>query len=225
MILAEYEVPVAYSMVAMAASDRPGQSWHPMQSFTCYWAAFNNIYITIAEQHGRRATLLTNPDGSVKTRRIAQVTVPKVSVVPEREQIALAFDQFTDDLKRGLVEHPNASFFVYRVPSWRGRPIETDANGQRLNGVLNVGYTPDAAHPVWAPIDIQMFEEHDPIAPNLDAVNELTKQILDVLYTVRNNTFHAGKQADDANDREVLERALPLLEIIVRSFLSTREGA
>lgn len=31
--------------------------------------------------------------------------------------------------------------------------------------------------------------------------------------------FHGGKRADDANDREVLQKALPVLKMIVESFV------
>jgi hypothetical protein len=137
----------------------------------------------------------------------------------------LAFQHFTDDLKRRLVEHPSSSFFVYRTPQWRGQPIARDASGQRLNGVLNVGYTIDDQHPVWTPIDVQTFEEYQAGARDPARADALARQILNVLYTVRNNTFHGGKRADDANDREVLEKALPLLIAIVDSFVQVRHAA
>jgi hypothetical protein len=41
---------------------------------------------------------------------------------------------------------------------------------------------------------------------------------------VRNNTFHGGKRADDANDHQVIKMALPLLKIIVEYFLSDDES-
>src|SRR5262245_38181259 len=44
-VFADYEVPVAYSMVRMATRFKEGV--HPLEVFTCYWAAFNNIYVTI----------------------------------------------------------------------------------------------------------------------------------------------------------------------------------
>lgn len=68
MMFADYEIPVAHSMVKLAAELR-GYSAHPLQEFMCYWAAFNNIYVMIAEQQGgetspkeesQRLTLHTN---------------------------------------------------------------------------------------------------------------------------------------------------------------------
>ncbi len=218
MVLSEYEVPVAYSMVAMAAQTPEWRS-DAIQQFTCYWAAFNNIYVTIAEQSGRRAELRRNPDGSIKTRAIGQVSVPEVRSVSEREQLDLAFQRFTEDLRGGLVEHSSTKFFVVRTPSWRGQRIEQDDRGQRLNGVLNVGYTVDARHPVWTPIDTVEFDAYHGGAKTPERRDVLAKQVLDVLYTVRNNTFHGGKRPDDANDNEVLDRALPLLTMIVNSFV------
>jgi hypothetical protein len=49
----------------------------------------------------------------------------------------------------------------------------------------------------------------------------LAKQILDVLYTVRNNAFHGGKRGDDANDHQVAEQALLLLTLVVESLCRT----
>jgi hypothetical protein len=218
----EYEVPVAYSMVAMA---KQLPSTHPLQAFTCYWAAFNNIYVTIAEQSGMKARLRKNADGSLRVRTVGQTNIPQVSTVSEREQIDLACDRFPDELKSRLVEHSSTAFFAYRTPQWRGEPIERDAGGQRLNGVLNVGHTVDTKHPVWAPIDIGMFEAYQRGARNSVHRDALASQILDLLYTVRNNAFHGGKMADDANDTAVLEQALPLLVMIVGSFVSIREAA
>lgn len=85
---------------------------HPMEEFLCYWAAFNNIYVTIGERAGRTPQLRKNPDGSIRTRTVGGVDVPQVNVVGERDQIDLAFLEFTDDLKRHLVEHPSTTFFV-----------------------------------------------------------------------------------------------------------------
>jgi hypothetical protein len=55
-VFADYEVPVAYSMVRMAT--RFKGDVHPLEVFTCYWAAFNNIYVAIGDQQGRRPELM-----------------------------------------------------------------------------------------------------------------------------------------------------------------------
>jgi hypothetical protein len=222
MFFQEVEVPIAYSLVTLAEQDT-SPSGYPIGQFTCYWAAFNNIYVTIAERAGRHPKLKTKPDGSIKMRTNGAIQVPDVQTVSEREQIILAFNTFTLALKRGLVEHPNTSFFVYRTPRWHGQAIPIDGTGQRLNGVMNVGHTVSAEYPVWDPIDVALFEEYrkdSAIDPT-----QIAKQILFVLYTIRNNTFHGGKRADDAYDVEVLKMAVPLLFMIVDSFVSLQRAA
>jgi hypothetical protein len=220
--LAQYEVPVAYSMVKLAMQFKADV--HPFGVFTCYWAAFNNVYVTIADQKGRKPQLRANPDGSPRTRAVGHVKVPQVDSVSEREQLDLVVQQFTADLKRRLVEHASTSFFAYRTPHWRGQPIRRDANGQLLNGVLNVGHTIDAQHPVWTPIAVPIFEEYIAGARDQTRLDALVRQILNVLYTIRNNAFHGGKRSDDANDQEVLQQALPLLIAIVESFVQVRHA-
>ncbi len=222
-MFADYELPVAYSMVKLA--NQLTEQVHPIEAFTCYWAAFNNIYVTIAEQAGRYPQLRKNPDGSLRTRTIANVSIPEIRRVTEREQMEIAFSQFPDVLKDRLIDHSSTKYFVYRTPSWRGQPIYQDAYGQSLNGVLNVGHTVDPNHPVWTPIDTLEYERYLEYAQEADRVDALAFQILNVLYTIRNNTFHGGKRADDANDRMVLKKALPLLEMIVKTFVQTTDIA
>jgi len=218
-MLSRYEVPVAYSMIALARqSSKFGPQ--PFQEYMCYWTAFNNIYTTLAEQKGHIARLRTQKDGSIRTRPNGSVQIPEVEkVLTEREEIELAFDEFSETLKHELVTHPNAKFFVYRIPKWHGRRIEFDGSGQRLNGVINLRYTVDEKHPVWSPIDIQAYERYSQAKPEKGDKDLLAKQILFVLYMVRNNTFHGGKRADDANDRKVIEKASPLLSMIVEHFI------
>ena len=224
MVLASYEVPVAYSMVAMA-DQLLERSYDSIQRFMCYWVAFNSIYVTIAEQNGERAQLKRNQDGSIRTRGNGQVSVPVVAKVSERKQLDIAFKTFPEDLKRGLLRHPSTRYFVHRKPSWRGKRIEHDGRGQQLNGVLNVSYTVDARYPVWAPIDAVEYEAYHLGGETPERLELLARQILDVLYTVRNNAFHGGKRADDANDNEVVAQALPLLYMIISSFIEGKSAA
>lgn len=218
MILYNYEVPVAYSMVALAG--RPSHfAFEPFLKFVCYWTAFNNIYVTVADRRGRRASLRRSQDGSPRTRIVGDVRVPQVVPVSEREQIDLVFDEFSEDLKHTLVKHTSSRFFTYRTPRWGRYEIKFDASGQRLNGVINVGYTVDSSYPVWSPINRGQYESYIQGDQNVKSRNALAKQILNLLYTVRNNTLHGGKRADDANDHEVVEQALPLLALVVDAFL------
>lgn len=77
MILANHEVPIAYSMMVLASRPSPS-AFQPLQDFVCYWTAFNNIYVTVAGKKGRRVSLKHSEDGTLQTRRVANVRIPKV---------------------------------------------------------------------------------------------------------------------------------------------------
>lgn len=220
-MLLEYQVPVAYSMIALARQSSRAER-QPFQEFMCYWTAFNNIYTTLAEQKGYKAQLKTHKNGSIQTRPNGSVQIPEIKkALTEGKEIELAFDEFDEILKHELITHTNTNFFVYRIPQWHQFPIEFDGSGQRINGVMNVRYTIDAKHPVWSPIDIQTYERYVKNDPQKGDQDLLAKQILFLIYTVRNNTFHGGKRSDDANDSEVIEKAFPLLSMIVGYFIHT----
>jgi hypothetical protein len=214
-----YEVPVAYSMVALAVGV-PDNQYEPFQEYLCYWTAFNNIYATIAERVGLGARLSINADGTPKTKLDGHLRVEEVQFYPEQKLIDCAFREFSNELKHNLIMSPYTRFFVYRTPRWQGAPIETDSWGQRLNGVLNVGRTVSRQYPVWSPIKMDDYEQY--VAGNATdrtTLDHLSRQILYVLYTVRNNLVHGGKRADDANDGQVVQEALPLLRLVVMDFL------
>jgi hypothetical protein len=218
-MLAQYEIPVAYSMVALAQKSAQLEP-QPFQEILCYWSAFNNIYTTIAERKGYFARFRTQKDGTIRARVNGSVLIPEVEIsLRVRDEIDLAYAEFSETLKHTLIAHPNTKFFVERVPIWRGLEIEFDGNGQRLNGVINVRYTIDDKHPVWSPIDIGAYERFTHGNASADDINLLARQLLFLVYTVRNNTFHGGKRADDTNDRQVIENALPLLRMIVEFFM------
>jgi hypothetical protein len=204
MRLHRYDIPVAVSMIELARMIL----LQPFQEFICYWTAFNNIYTTIADREGCHARLRRNPDGTLKTRPatrlIGNIKMASVDIPKETAQIDLAFTHFSKELKHRLITHENTRFFVYRVPVWKGQEIEFDTYGQKLNGVLNVGYTADPGYPVWSPIDIQLYENCMNSNQSLTVVDTLAEQILYVLYTVRNNLVHGSKAANDANSRDVL---------------------
>jgi hypothetical protein len=87
-----------------------------------------------------------------------------------------------------------------------------------VNGVINVNYTSSPQYPVWSPVDTQIYEGYLKEPDKEEDRDFLTKQILDLLYTVSKNLMHFGKKFDDSNDIKVVENALPLLEKIVASF-------
>lgn len=212
MPLDRQNVPVAYSMMELVER-LPQQPDSPFDAYCCCWMAFNNIYAKLAEQ-GPHAPRLVNG-----FRRIAGVEIPKVHPGKEKGQISKAVRTLSPNIKHRLITADQTRFFVMRVPRLRGVPKPQDARLQVINGVLNVGHTVATGREIWSPIDRGMFERYL-ARPNGRAIrNELARQIVLLLYTVRNNTFHGGKMPDDANDREVIENALPLLKTIVLGFL------
>lgn len=214
-----YDLPVAYSMIAAARRlDARREGYHPFQQYFYYWAAFNNIYTTIAFAGNNAPSLKLRPDKTVETETIGSVLIPKVKPVSERKQIESAIAEFDDKLKHRLITHPSTEFFFNRTPSWHGNRIEADNFGQMLNGVINVNHTVDVNYPVWSPIDPVLYPRYMTRPDDSEAREFLAKQIVKVLYTVRCNLMHGGKRYDDANDETVVEHAIPLLRLIVAAF-------
>lgn len=207
---------VACSMVGWINANPSANSVH---LFASYWIAFNNIYVTLADFSGVAASLKTNVDGDVEITKVDGYDMPKLSKVTERQQMNVAFGELTAETKATLVRHTNVAFFVNRTPFFDRYPLEENRTGQKLNGVLNVGYSLDSAYPVWSPLSREAYKSVTLNVASEAEIDTLTKQILDMLYTIRNNLFHGGKRADDAQDEDVLQNAIPLLAIIVRFFL------
>ena len=217
--LQRHEIPVAYSMIAVARRIRPRRDGgHLFEQFFLFWTAFSNIYKAIALRKGCRTRIKKRDDGSVVTTADGNVNIPEVVRVGEREQIGLALQEFDDDLKHSLILHPGTRYFVDRTPYWQGTQIEHDAFGQRVNGVINLGHTSDSQYPVWSPIDFQYYEEYLANPDDEKHRSFLAGQIVHLLYTIRENLVHRSQRFDDANDISVVENALPMLELIVTSF-------
>src|SRR5438552_3738493 len=70
MKLYPFDVPVAVSMLDLVKT-----ATEPFQQFICYWIAFNNIYAVTADMNGLSAFVITKPDGSPKTRVVANVEI------------------------------------------------------------------------------------------------------------------------------------------------------
>ncbi|MGD2157140.1 MAG: hypothetical protein PVG14_09130 [Anaerolineales bacterium] len=214
-----HELPMAYSMIAAANRIKPRRDGrHPIDKFFLLWTAFNSIYTTIAHHRGHSPQLMVSDDGTIETHTNGNVKIPEVRKVSEREQIHLALEEFDDQLKHELILHESTKFFVSRTPYWQGKPIEHDAFGQRVNGVINVNYTTSSDYPIWSPVDPQIYEGYLENPDNEADRDFLSGQIVDLLYTVRDNLMHFGRKFDDSNDLAVFEKALPPLEIIVASF-------
>ena len=219
-IFKRHELPLAHTMIETARRIKPRRDGsHTYQHYFLYWTAFNQIYTTIAHRAGYRTRIKKNEDGTVLTTPNGHVNIPAVEIASETEQIHLALQEFDDDLKDALVLHNNTQYFVGRIPYWGGIKIESDAFGQRPNGVIHVNHTSSSQYPVWSPIDIQYFDEYLENPGDPEIRDFLARQIVDLLYTVRENFMQGGKKLDDANDLSVVEHALPMLELIVKSFL------
>lgn len=213
------ELPIVHSMTATVRRIRPRRDGsHFYQKYFLFWTAFQNIYTTIAHRKGLRPRMKKNADGSIVALPNGNVHIPQVETVSEREQIYISIDEFNEPLKHSLILHGSTQFFVNRVPYWQGTKIEYDHFGQRVNGVIHVNHTSDAQYPVWSPIDLQYYEAYMENPDEGENRNFLVRQIVALLYAVRNNFMHGSQKLDDANDIQVVENALPLLELIVTSF-------
>jgi len=212
------EVPVASSMISFieGATNFDSES---IPKFMCLWVAFNNIYTTIGDREGLKPRPKKDKQGNIRVRTYGSVGVPDVEPTRERELLDLSFGKFDNMLKHRLIMHDCTKYFVYRTPRWHNTAIEYDKHGQRVNGVINVGYTTSAKDPVWSPIDESMYESYITDNDNIEHRNELARQILYLIYTIRCNIFHGGKRMDDAYDMEVVKKVIPLLKIIVDYFL------
>jgi hypothetical protein len=219
LVFKRHELPIAYSMIAAADRVRPRRDGrHPFDKFFLLWTAFKNIYTTIAHRQGFSIDLIYEDDGSIATYTNGNVKIPKVKTVSEREHIHLALGEFDEPLKNNLIMHPGTKFFSERIPSWDGTKIEQDAFGQRVNGVINVSYTSRSDYPVWSPIDIPIYESYLTKPEDEEERDFLTRQIVELLYTVSQNLMYMGRSFSDAHDISVPENALPLLEMIVAAF-------
>jgi hypothetical protein len=108
---------------------------------------------------------------------------------------------------------------VEQKPLQNGRQITTGQFNQPVNGVLNIGYT-IPGYPRYSPVDEVPYSKYLADNTATQERDRVAKQVLNITYTVRNNLFHGGKRSDDGNAEEVLEKAFPLLRLIVLSFLA-----
>lgn len=204
------EVPVAISMIELAE-----MAQHPFQQYFSLWAAFNTIYTLVAERQGVKVEEVLEEDGRPKTIMLWDYTFPRVRVPGERDQINEAITQLSDRTKDVIILHASTHFFVERVP--RDVDGQFDSRGQRINGVLNISRTVSPELPVWSPINPDAYEQY--LSGDFSQRDLLAEQIVFMLYTIRNNLVHGGKRMDDANDEQVVKMALPILEIVVKSFI------
>jgi hypothetical protein len=187
----------------------------PFEAYCCCWMAFNNIYAKLSEGSVHSPSLTGR-----NHRPVGGVVVPQVHNGSERGQIAVAVRRLPPQLKHRLILSEHAEYFVLRTPKLRGEPKPVDLLGQPLNGVLNVGHTLATGQLIWQPIDRTGFQQYKNGDRNKRLRRSLARQIVLVLYSVRNNLFHGGKIRNNDNDEEVIEHALPLLKQLVDTYIA-----
>jgi hypothetical protein len=128
-------------------------------------------------------------------------------------------EDLSDDTRDALIQHKSTRFFVNRKPRFQGIEVEHDINGQEMNGVLKVSMSIDINHTVWSPICKTEYEDAKDVNKLPQVRASLANSIIDILYTVRNNTFHGSKTVGEERDEEVVLNALPLLQIVVQSSM------
>ncbi len=217
MSLADF--PVAFGMMCLA-----GRSTRKyFNKYMCLWSAFNNIYQYLSDQDGFGSELLYDSNNKLRTKEINGYLMPMVKTDSETDLILHAINKLDPEQIKEWLELPEVSFFVNRTPEGvKGEchPEKAgcfDTNGQRINGVLNRTRTVDPLYPVYAPVDMEKYESFlngDPT--NLEI---LSKQLVMLLYTVRNNLMHGNKMVSSDNDSEVVRMACPILEYLLSCFV------
>jgi hypothetical protein len=210
--LHNYEIEVAGSMLELAR-----RSFNIFPQFMCTWISFNNIYTTV--WYKCREMQLPDPTLTTPVLCSHKPTLMLTAKLTKQERTLLdhAFAHFSDDVKHELVLHPSTAFFAHRSPRFQNGEVYVDNVGRHANGVVNIGRS--------TKYDIECstisIPEYELYVANQDGTqlrDLVSLQVLNVVYTVRNNIFHGGKSANDDKDRKVVDKALPLLELIVRDF-------
>ena len=202
------ELPIAFSMIEAAGRVRPRRDgFHPFDQFFLLWTAFKQFYTAAASRSGVSTQYLVNQDGSITTTSNGSVNIPNVIPVNESEQLSIVLQKLDDQLKHQLINHNSTRFFLNLVPFWQGKPIEVDAFGQKLNGVINVNDTTQPEYPVWSPIDALVYERYLKDPERAEDRTFLAGQIMDLLHTVSKNLMHFGQKFDDGKDIKVVENA------------------
>ena len=181
-----HDLPIAFTL--MEAAERVKARRDGSEHFHRYflrWTAFQTIYSTLAARKGLHPSLRRDKTGAPVTVLNGSARIPVVDAVSERNQLQLALTELDDSTRKRLLTHSAARFFADRTPAWEGKKIQTDASGQRLNGVILLSHTISEDHPVWNPIELSLFEQYldDPSAgPDQDF---LTGQLADILFAGR----------------------------------------
>ncbi|HEY4312833.1 MAG TPA: hypothetical protein VGN12_25510 [Pirellulales bacterium] len=200
------EAPVAFSMVDHL--DHPTQQpTCVFARYACCWMAFNNIYFVAL-----RGKLATNP-------KYCQDRKPH-EMPSEKCHLTFIASQIVPGVLQQVIESPSFEFFLTRRPTSLHGNVP-DIQGVPPNGVTNIARSIYANVPKVSGLDRT-------IAGRVGTKNQLATdegavaaELVMMLYTIRNNMFHGGKEFDDPNANEVLREAYVILRNIVDSFLAT----
>jgi hypothetical protein len=196
----------------------------PFQAYLCYWMAWTNLYKSLAKQAGLHPHFGLRKNGTLRIKRNGDIKMAEVYAPTEKAQMNRAIGLLSTPLKHQLITHPNTRYFVYRTPTWHNKALKQDTFGQALHGVLNINQTLDPRYPVWSFIDMKLYRRYteEAISPKEEekARNTLAKQIIEVLHTIQENLIHGDTQPTD-NHTQVVERALPVLALLVTSLLKS----
>jgi len=212
---------VASAMVRHVEQGRSGEM-DPLEQYMCYWVGLKNIAVTIANEQGFHAELLTS-DGQLQLEQVGGFRMPWVRMPKAREQLEALYKVLSPQLTEKLILHRCTRFFVNRLPRFHRDELTVDCRGQGLNGVLDIGRTIEATNPVWCPIDQALYYAYLGGERTSEGRDTLGKEILTVLYTIGTNRFHGGNRADDAPIAHVVEHGLPLLKEVVNWFVNPSE--
>lgn len=198
------DAAVAHSMVDHLDHPRRRPTT-PFPRYACCWMAFNNIYFVAYRDY------LASGHPRPHNR-------PKNQLPQEKEHLDYIVTQFDDQLITRLLQSKTFQFFLNRRPEWHNGSVP-DTNGVRPNGVTNIAKSIYTERPVISGIDRATYTKW--IGPNRTSAdgNSLAKELVFMLFTVRNNMFHGGKEMSNTNANTVLRRAYILLRMIVNSFL------
>ncbi|MBN1875161.1 MAG: hypothetical protein JXA33_13095 [Anaerolineae bacterium] len=211
---------VAYKMATLARTRED-----PAEAYLCTWAAFRAITTTLAVQDGVSPRFSLRPNGTLHTHKVGKFKLALITPYPEHTYLDHTFKHFSPKLQHQLITHDNTRFFVTRTPTWKGTPIARDAYRQQLNGVIDAELTVDTRYPTWTPIDIALYKQYTRATaankpPDPETQATLARQILNMLTAIQHNLYHNDTQPNDENSPDVLNKALPLLTLIVESFLA-----
>lgn len=217
-VVRNWKFPVASTMLRLL-EQHSRDDIEPLAKFLCYWMSLKSICATIAAERGCLPMLVTT-DGQLQLEEVAGLSMPRVQMPTEHEQLEATFRVFSAQLKERLILHGCTRFFVNRLPRLEGDELTVDARGQRLNGVLDLRRTLEAHNPVWCPIDHDLYYAYVRGERTSAAADKLGMQILALLHTIGNNRFHGDNRVDYVSTTSVVERALPLLKEIVDWFVT-----